>query len=102
MSSNDYLRFKNSYKKTLGYLDKETDSKIKAYTETIVSTLKIYDISRIDYRVTTSGDIRFLEINTVPAIHQRTQAGCLCRENDISFEHFLGLYVKAVTNRLLS
>ena len=100
MSINDYVGLKNSYENALRFIPKFTNQKIMNYSESVVSNLNIYDIARIDYRVTKSGEIYFLEVNTVPAIHKRTQAGAVCKILNISFEKFLDLYVTSVEKRL--
>lgn len=100
MSINDYACHKNSYDNALKCIPDSTNRQIMNYSEFIVSNLDIYDIARIDYRITTSGEIYFLEVNTVPAIHKRTQVGAVCRVLNISFEEFLDAYVTSVINRL--
>ena len=100
MSINDYVELKNSYENALRCISDLTNKKIMRYSESIASNLNIYDIARIDYRVTKLGEIYFLEVNTVPAIHKRTQAGAVCKILDISFEEFLDIYVTSVKKRL--
>lgn len=100
MSIDDYIGLKNSYENALYCISDSTNKKILDYTQSIVSHLNVYDIARIDYRVTKSGEIFFLEVNTVPAIHKRTQAGAVCKILDISFEQFLDVYVTSVDKRL--
>lgn len=100
MSINDYINLKNSYENAISYISNLTNKKILDYTQTIVSHLNVYDIARIDYRVTKSGQIYFLEVNTVPAIHKRTQAGAVCKILDIPFERFLDIFITSVNERL--
>lgn len=100
MSINDYIAERNSYEDALKFISDYTNKKIMNYSQSIVSKLDIYDIARIDYRVTKTGEIYFLEVNTVPAIHRRTQAGSVCKILNITFEHFLDLYVSSVKKRL--
>lgn len=100
MSINDYINLKNSYENAVSCISEATNKKILNYTQTIVSKLDVYDIARIDYRVTKSEQIYFLEVNTVPAIHKRTQAGAVCKILNMPFEKFLNIYVTSVYKRL--
>lgn len=100
MSVNDYIELKNSYENAAHYISDLTNKKIMNYSQSIVSQLNIYDIARIDYKVTHDGEIYFLEVNTVPAIHKRTQAGAVCKTLHISFEEFLDIFIKCTANRL--
>ena len=101
MSISDYVNLNNSYEDAKNYISNKANKKIMEYTETIVAKLNIFDIARIDYRVTGSGEIYFLEVNTVPAIHKRTQAGAVCKTIGISFEEFLDIFIESVDKRLL-
>lgn len=100
MSIDDYLNKKNSYENAIDHISDLTNNMIRSYSESIVTQLNVFDIARIDYKVTTSGEIYFLEVNTVPAIHKRTQAGAVCKILDISFDRFLDKFITAVANRL--
>lgn len=100
MSINDYINLKNSYEDARYYISEFTNKHIMDYSESICSRLNVYDIARIDYKVTTTGEIYFLEVNTVPAIHKRTQAGAVCKIQDISFEKFLDLFINSAIKRL--
>ena len=57
MSINDYIDLKNSYENALSYISNQTNKKILDYSQAIASHLNVYDIARIDYRVTKSGQI---------------------------------------------
>lgn len=100
MSISDYVRLNNSYEDAKNYIQNNINKMIMEYSETIVTQLNVFDIARIDYRVTSSGEIYFLEINTVPAIHKRTQAGAVCKAIGISFEKFLDIFIESVNKRL--
>lgn len=100
MSINDYVAENNSYEDASRFISDFTNKKIMNYSQLIVSKLNVYDIARIDYRVTKTGEIYFLEVNTVPAIHKRTQAGAVCKILDITFEKFLDIYISSVEDRL--
>lgn len=100
MSINDYVNLNNSYEDAKNYISDNVNTMIMKYSEAIVTQLNVFDIARIDYRVTNSGKIYFLEINTVPAIHKRTQAGAVCRTTAISFEKFLDIFITSVNKRL--
>ena len=100
MSIDDYVNLNNSYENAVYYISNETNTLIMRYSESIVTRLNVFDIARIDYKVTTSGEIYFLEVNTVPAIHKRTQAGAVCKILGISFDRFLDRFIISVANRL--
>lgn len=100
MSIDDYVNLNNSYENAVYYISNETNILIMRYSESIVTRLNVFDIARIDYKVTTSGEIYFLEVNTVPAIHKRTQAGAVCKILGISFDRFLDRFIISVANRL--
>jgi len=49
-------------------LSKNTLKKIQGYTKTIINYLGIRDLGRIDFRVTDSEEIYFIEINALPSL----------------------------------
>lgn len=55
-------------KKTVINLDDEISRRIQTVAERIVSSIDIYNMARIDFRVTESSEIWFLECNYIPGI----------------------------------
>lgn len=100
MSMDDYLNRTNWYDDASNIISQEIVEYIKKASEKIVTSLNTYDIARLDYRVTEKGNVSFLEINTVPAIHPKSQVGAICNIRNIKFSDFLKLYIQGVTLRL--
>ncbi len=100
MSYMDYIHRDNWYIAPDKYISKECIENIKNTSILITEQLSTYDIARIDYRVTENNDIFFLEINTVPAVHKKSQAGAICKKLGISFDKFVDYWISAVTLRL--
>lgn len=69
-------------------------------SQAIFRGLGMRDVARIDYRVTETGEVYFLEVNTVPRISASTHAGLICREYDIGYEEFVGSYLSVIEKRL--
>lgn len=101
MSFEDYLHRDNWYIAPDKYLSEDCINNIKNNSIQVVEQLETYDIARIDYRVTANNEIYFLEINTVPAIHKKSQAGAICEKLGISLSDFVDYWVKSVSFRLL-
>lgn len=100
MSYKDYIHRDNWYASPTGYISTECIERIKKESIAIAERLETYDIARLDYRVTKNNEIYFLEINTVPAIHQKSQAGAICELMGISFDDFVHAWVSSVTQRI--
>lgn len=100
MSYRNYIRRDNWYTSPASYISKECIERIKRESIIIAEKLETFDIARIDYRVTKENEIYFLEINTVPAIHKKSQAGAVCELMGISFEDFIDAWVSSVTQRI--
>lgn len=100
MSYKDYIKRDNWYASPEKYLSKICIDKIQNMSKDIVEHLETYDIARIDYRVTANEDIYFLEVNTVPAVHSKSQAGAICQQLGISFVTFVSYWIQATTQRL--
>lgn len=80
-------------------LPKQTEQLIQQISLRIKNILNIKDFCRIDFRVTPTQQIYFLEINTVPAISINSQVGVICKKLNISFDDFIDRIIKTVTNR---
>ncbi len=100
MSYMDYINRDNWYTTPNGSLTQTCIESIKNTSIIIAEYLKTYDIARIDYRVTKDNEIYFLEINTVPAIHKKSQAGAICEHLGISFDDFVDYLIKTVCSRI--
>lgn len=83
-------------------LGKDTTERIKKTSQQIKESLKVNDILRIDYRVTESKDIYFLEANTVPRICSKNEAGFICRSSSKPYDFFISCLLKSVIARYKS
>lgn len=100
MSIDDYALGRNSYIVPDNILSVHTIEKIKTYSEQITKHFGTYDFSRLDYRVNEKGEIKFLEINTIPGIRPGNQVGAICQKLNIDFKSFIHLIIKAFLNRI--
>ncbi len=100
ISIDDYALGKNSYISPDKYLSIDIIEKIKFYSKKITENFGTYDFSRLDYRVNKNGDIKFLEINTIPGIRPGNQVGAICEKLNIEFKTFIQLIVKAFLDRI--
>lgn len=100
MSYIDYIHRDNWYATPDEYISKTCIENIKNKSILITEQLETYDIARIDYRVTEENQIYFLEINTVPALHKKSQAGAICQHLGISFDEFISYWVTTVSQRI--
>lgn len=100
MSCNDYIHRDNWYSNPNKYIPVKCVESIRKNSLLIAENLKVYDIARIDYRVTEDGEVYFLEINTVPAIHKKSQAGAICDILGISFSEFVNNWISCVYQRI--
>lgn len=80
-------------------LGNELTEKIKQTTQKIKEAFGVNDILRIDYRVTTSGEIYFLEANTVPRICSKNEAGFICKFYDKPYSFFLECLLDTLIER---
>lgn len=82
------------------FIDSELCSQIKYTSERIFEHIGARDIARIDYRVTESGKIYFLEINSVPRISSTSECAVICKKYNISFTDILSEYIDTIMNRI--
>lgn len=82
------------------FLDEQLCSKIRDDSIRIFEHIGAQDIARIDYRVTTNGEIYFLEINSVPRISSTSECAVICDKYNIPFKNILKEYVDTIINRL--
>lgn len=80
-------------------LGNEITEKIKQTTQKIKEDFGVNDILRIDYRITTSGEIYFLEANTVPRICSKNEAGFICKFYDKPYSFFLRCLLDTLLER---
>lgn len=65
----------------------------------IFNGLNARDIARIDYRITKSGQVYFLEINSCPILSKESDLKIVCEISNISYSDFIELYIKTAYNR---
>lgn len=81
------------------FISADLCSKIKNYSIRIFEHFGAKDVARIDYRVTESGEIFFLEINSVPRISSTSECAIISQTYNISFEEILMQYIDAIMKR---
>ena len=72
---------------------------IQDISHQIKTNLKVNDILRIDYRVKESGQIYFLEANTVPRICSKNEAGFICKSLNKPYHYFISCLLDSVLKR---
>ena len=68
-------------------------SEFKRISKAIFEYIGCYDIARIDYRISTTGEIYFLEINSMPTITPTSDVGMICKCLNIPYQQFLKEYI---------
>lgn len=102
MSYMDYVHRNNWYITPNEHISLKCIEELKRISILIAEHLETYDIARIDYRITEDNCIYFLEINTVPAIHRKSQAGAICEHLGITFDEFVNCWITVVSQRISS
>lgn len=82
------------------FLDATLCSKIQEISRRIFEHIGARDIARIDYRVTLSGEIYFLEINSVPRVSSTSECAIICTKYNIPFKKVLFEYMDTICKRL--
>lgn len=77
------------------FCDKISNVSIKIYNH-----LKVNDMARIDYRITRSGEIYFIEINSQPGINIHSEGGYICKFKGISFGELYHRYIQTFIKRI--
>lgn len=77
----------------------ETINMLKKHSESIHNFLGCRDINRIDFRVSSKGDIYFLEANPLPALDPEGSFCCAAKIQEISFPELLKKIVKFAEKR---
>lgn len=80
-------------------LGKAVTNQLKYTSIAIKETLRVNDILRIDYRVTSTGEIFFLEANTVPRISSGNEAGFISQCLAKPYKYFINCLLQTVINR---
>ena len=80
-------------------LEQKLINDIKNTSVKIKNIFNIKDFCRIDYRITESGEVYFLEINTVPAISMDSQVGVICKHLSIEFNEFVKMILNTILKR---
>lgn len=68
-------------------------SEFKRISQLIFEYIGCCDLARIDYRISTSGEIFFLEINSMPTITPTSDAGMICKCLNKPYGYFLKEYI---------
>lgn len=84
------------------YISAELCSKIKETSLRIFEHFGARDIARIDYRVTVTGEIYFLEMNSVPRVSSTSECAIICQEHNILFDNILIEYIDTIIKRISS
>ncbi len=82
------------------FLDSDLCSKIQQTSCRIFEHIGARDIARIDYRVTKTGEIYFLEINSVPRISSTSECAIVCQTHNIPFKKVLLEYIDTIIKRI--
>lgn len=81
------------------YYTPEVVQRAKNESVHIFEHFKARDRARIDYRITDTGDIYFLEINADPSISPIADAGAIGRYRNIGYDGVVSAYIQAVIKR---
>ena len=54
------------------------------------------------YRVTVTGEIYFLEMNSVPRVSSTSECAIICQEHNILFDNILIEYIDTIIKRISS
>ena len=81
------------------FIDSDLCSKIQQTSCRIFEHIGARDIARIDYRITATGEIYFLEINSVPRVSSTSECAIICQSNKITFNEIILEYVDAIIKR---
>lgn len=81
-------------------LPPEIISKIKRTSEVIFEYLGMRDFTRIDYRLTKSGELYFIELNGNPVISETSEMGTLCKFRNIPFRYIYDYIISSATYRI--
>ena len=68
-------------------------SEFKKISKAIFEYIGCKDIARIDYRISTAGEIYFLEINSMPTITPTSDVGMICKCLNRPYQQFLKEYI---------
>lgn len=82
------------------FISSDLCSKIQQTSRYIFEHIGARDIARIDYRVTETGEIYFLEINSVPRVSSTSECAIICQNHNISFKEILLEYVDTINTRI--
>lgn len=80
-------------------LNEEIILRLQNLSVEIFNGLNARDIARIDYRITESGQIYFLEINSCPILSKESDVKIVCEVSKLSYSDFIELYIKTAYMR---
>lgn len=70
---------------------------IKKQSLLAMKILGLKDIARCDYRITSDGDIYFLEVNPLPVISVTSEVGAICAYHGLPFTDVINYLIKLNT-----
>lgn len=81
-------------------IDEELASRLKIWSERIFAGCNCRDLARVDYRMSSTGEVIFLEINTIPGMTPTSllPKSALCE--DISFKDLVLRWIGFSLNRI--
>ncbi len=80
-------------------LNEEIILNLKNLSVEIFNGLNARDIARIDYRITQSGEIYFLEINSCPILSKESDVKTVCEISKLSYDDFIEMYINTAYKR---
>jgi D-alanine-D-alanine ligase len=66
---------------------------IKKQSLLVMKALGLKDVARCDYRITSNGDVYFLEVNPLPVISITSEIGAICAYRDMPFMNVINYLI---------
>lgn len=73
--------------------DKDLSRKLQKISKKIYEFLSLKDFARIDFRVSKSGEIYFLEVNTIPGMTELSLLPMAAKERGIDFKKLISIII---------
>jgi D-alanine-D-alanine ligase len=80
-------------------LPRDVQARIKAVSKTLVRTLGMRDVARIDFRLADDGRIYFLEVNALPSLEPGASLFAAAKREGLAYEQTIGQVVKSAAVR---
>lgn len=95
------VKAKKTSKKMAGteVLDSKLILKLKKISKDIFCLFNTRDIARIDYRITNTGKIYFIEINASPVLSKTSDAAIVCESANITYSELIEKYIQIAHKR---